>query len=101
MSIKDKTNETIEIGKTLLPEFWVKDIMSQAFQMLIEKACKDFNIRLEEALIKADKQFDMLILPSQRHGYQGDHLKYFTKIRWNYFVKHLRGVEPIWKFDLE
>ena len=54
--------------------------------------------KLAEALIKADKQFDMLILPSQRHGYQGDHFKYFRKTRWNYFVKHLRGVEPIWDF---
>lgn len=57
--------------------------------------------KLAEALIKADKQFDMLILPSQRHGYQGDHLKYFRKTRWNYFVKHLRGVEPIWNFKWE
>lgn len=55
--------------------------------------------KLAEALIKADKQFDMLILPSQGHGYQGDHLKYFRKTRWNYFVKHLRGVEPIWDFN--
>ena len=57
--------------------------------------------KLAEALIKADKQFDMLILPSQRHGYQGDHKKYFTKTKWNYFVKHLRGVEPIWDFKWE
>lgn len=55
--------------------------------------------KLAEALIKADKQFDMLILPSQRHGYQGDYAKYFRKIKWNYFVEHLRGVEPIWEFD--
>ncbi len=57
--------------------------------------------KLAEALIKEDKEFDMLILPSQRHGYQGDHLKYFAKRRWNYFVKHLRGVEPIWNFSWE
>ncbi len=57
--------------------------------------------KLAEALIKADKQFDMLILPSQRHGYRGDHLKYFTKVRWNYFVEHLRGVEGIWEFGWE
>lgn len=54
--------------------------------------------KLAEALINADKQFDMLILPSQRHSYQGVHLKYFTKLRWNYFVEHLRGVKPIWDF---
>ncbi len=57
--------------------------------------------KLAEALIKADKQFDMLILPSQRHGYQGAHRKYFVKTRWNYFVKHLRGVDPIWDFEWE
>ncbi len=57
--------------------------------------------KLAEALIKADKQFDMLILPSQRHGYQGAHQKYFTKIRWNYFVEYLRGVEPLWDFKWE
>ena len=57
--------------------------------------------KLAEALIKADKQFDMLILPSQRHGYRDDHLKYFTKVRWNYFVEHLRGVDPIWDFKWE
>lgn len=56
--------------------------------------------KLAEALIKADKQFDMLILPSQQHGY-GAHLKYITKIRWNYFVKHLRGIEPIWEIAWE
>ncbi len=57
--------------------------------------------KLAEALIKADKQFDMLILPSQRHGYQGVHSKYFTKVRWNYFVKHLKVAEPIWDFEWE
>lgn len=55
--------------------------------------------KLAEALINADKQFDMLILPSQRHGFQGAHLKYFNKLRWNYFVEHLRGAEPIWNFE--
>ena len=57
--------------------------------------------KLAEALIKADKQFDMLILPSQRHGYQGVHSQYFRKTRWNYFVEHLLGEEPIWEFEWE
>ena len=55
--------------------------------------------KLAEELIKADKQFDMLILPSQRHGYQGDYQKYFLKKRWNYFVKHLGNNKPIWNFN--
>lgn len=57
--------------------------------------------KLAEALIKADKEFDMLILPSQKHGYTGIYNDYFTKKRWNYFVEHLLGVEPIWGFELK
>lgn len=57
--------------------------------------------KLAEALIKADKDFDLLILPSQRHGYQGDHRAYFIKKRWNYFVEHLLEAKPIWNFKWE
>ena len=55
--------------------------------------------KLAEALIKADKEFDMLILPGMRHGYHGVHLEYFTKRKWNYFVEHLRGTDPLWNFE--
>ncbi len=54
--------------------------------------------KLSEALIKADKDFDLLIIPSQRHGYSGKYGDYFTKKRWNYFVEHLLGADPIWDF---
>jgi dipeptidyl aminopeptidase/acylaminoacyl peptidase len=57
--------------------------------------------KLAEALVKANKQFDMLIFPSQRHGYSGDYGKYFTRKRWNYFVEHLLGAVPIWNFEME
>jgi dipeptidyl-peptidase-4 len=55
--------------------------------------------KLAEALVQADKRFDMLIFPSQRHGYRGKVRYYFLKSRWNYFVEHLLGEEPIWDFD--
>ncbi|WP_204344106.1 S9 family peptidase [Psychroserpens algicola] len=57
--------------------------------------------KLAEALVKADKEFDLLILPSQRHGYRDQHRKYFIKKRWNYFVEHLRDETPIWNFEWE
>ena len=57
--------------------------------------------KLAEALVSADKNFDLLILPSQRHGYTGKSRNYFIKKRWNYFVEHLRGVSPIWNFSWE
>lgn len=57
--------------------------------------------KLAENLVKADKQFDLLIFPSQRHGYTGKFADYFTKKRWNYFVEHLLGKKPMWEFSLE
>jgi dipeptidyl aminopeptidase/acylaminoacyl peptidase len=46
-----------------------------------------------EALIKANKDFDLILLPSQRHGYGVDG-PYVMRRRWDYFVRHLLGVEP-------
>ena len=41
-----------------------------------------------EALIKANKDFDMILFPNKRHGY-GNMTKYMTRKRWDYFVTHL------------
>lgn len=57
--------------------------------------------KLAEALVKADKEFDMLILPSQHHGYTGKYNDYFTKKKWNYFVENLSGAKPIWDFEMK
>jgi dipeptidyl-peptidase 4 len=57
--------------------------------------------KLSEAFIKADKEFDLLIIPSMKHGYTGLHNNYFTKRKWNYFVEHLRNEKPIWDFKLD
>ena len=50
-----------------------------------------------EALMAANKDFDLLLLHNQRHGY-GKYSRYWTKKRWDYFVKHLKGVEPVADF---
>ena len=55
--------------------------------------------KLAEALIKHDKPFEMLIFPSQRHGYTGEHRSYFIKKRWNYFIEHLLEKEPLWNIE--
>ncbi|MFT6040034.1 MAG: dipeptidyl-peptidase-4 [Gammaproteobacteria bacterium] len=47
-------------------------------------------VRLVDALIKANKRFDMLILPGKRHSY-GDYNNYFTQRKWEYFAEHLLG----------
>lgn len=46
-----------------------------------------------DALVKANKDFDLLIFPNARHGYAGDSF-YMMRKRWDYFVKHLLGTEP-------
>jgi dipeptidyl-peptidase-4 len=46
-----------------------------------------------DALIKANKDFDLLMLPNQAHGY-GSMSNYMMRRRWDYFVRWLLGVEP-------
>jgi dipeptidyl-peptidase 4 len=50
-------------------------------------------MRLVDALIKANKRFDMLILPGQRHGY-ANYQPYFTQRMWEFFADHLLGDRP-------
>jgi dipeptidyl-peptidase 4 len=52
-----------------------------------------------DALIKANKDFDLLLLPNQHHGY-GAESYYMTRRRWDYFVRYLLGVEPPHEYEL-
>lgn len=45
-----------------------------------------------DALIEADKDFDLVVLPNASHGF--GNRRYFMKRRWDYFVEHLRGLQP-------
>jgi len=53
-----------------------------------------------DALIKANKDFDLLLLPNQRHDYEDEADNYATRRRWDYFVRHLLGAEPPHEFQL-
>jgi hypothetical protein len=50
-------------------------------------------LMVADALIKANKDFDLLMLPNQNHGF-GDASTYMMRRRWDFFVKWLMGVEP-------
>jgi dipeptidyl-peptidase 4 len=52
-----------------------------------------------DALIKANKDFDLLVLPNQAHGY-GTMSNYMTRRRWDYFVKNLLGAEPPKEYEI-
>ena len=43
-------------------------------------------------LIRANKDFDLLLLPNRAHGFGNE--VYMVRRRWDYFVKNLLGAEP-------
>ncbi|MDP6719384.1 MAG: prolyl oligopeptidase family serine peptidase, partial [Pirellulaceae bacterium] len=49
-------------------------------------------MQVVDALIKADRDFDMLVIPGAGHG--AGESKYGVRRRRDYFVRHLHGVEP-------
>lgn len=50
---------------------------------------------LVQALIEADKDFDLLLLPHQTHALEAGAVgRYVIRRHWDYFVRHLLGVEP-------
>ncbi len=57
-------------------------------------------IRVANALIKANKRFDLVILPGQRHGY-GDMTEYFFWRMADYFTLHLMGDTSERPVDIE
>jgi dipeptidyl-peptidase 4 len=74
-------------------------------KLLLAHGTMDNNVPTEntllvvDALIKANKDFDLLMLPNQAHGY-GTESNYMTRRRWDYFVKNLLGAEPPKEYEL-
>jgi dipeptidyl aminopeptidase/acylaminoacyl peptidase len=50
-------------------------------------------MRLVDALIKANKDFDLLVVPNAEHAILV-HTAYWIRRRWDYFVQHLLGETP-------
>ena len=53
-----------------------------------------------DALIKANKDFDLLMIPNAAHGY-GAATQYMTRRRWDYFVRYLAGATPPVEYDMQ
>ena len=53
-----------------------------------------------DALIKADKDFDLIMIPNANHGY-GAASNYMMRRRWDYFVTHLLGAEPPKEYEIK
>jgi dipeptidyl aminopeptidase/acylaminoacyl peptidase len=54
-------------------------------------------LQVVDALIKANKSFDLLLAPDRHHGLNEP---YFIRRRWDYFVEHLLEVKPPVNFEI-
>ncbi len=67
-------------------------------RLLLAHGTMDTNVPLYntllvvDALIAADRDFDLVLLPNRGHGFANE--PYMMRRRWDYFVRHLLGVEP-------
>lgn len=61
--------------------------------MMDDNVPPQMTLLVVDALVKANKDFDLLLLPHARHGFGTDSY-YVMRRRWDYFVRHLLGVEP-------
>lgn len=83
-NLKDADNATLAErlrGKLML-----------AYGDLDENAYPAVTLQFADALIKANKSFDLLYLPNRSHDFSRD--VYFIRRTWDYFVEHLMGAEP-------
>jgi dipeptidyl aminopeptidase/acylaminoacyl peptidase len=51
-----------------------------------------------DELIKANKDFDLLMLPNRGHGFANE--PYMVRRRWDYFVRNLLGAEPPHEYQM-
>jgi dipeptidyl aminopeptidase/acylaminoacyl peptidase len=53
-----------------------------------------------DALMQANKDFDLLMIPNAKHGYR-EATPYVTRRRWDYFVRYLAGCAPPVEYQMK
>jgi Tol biopolymer transport system component/dienelactone hydrolase len=67
--------------------------------LMLAHGAMDNNVPMNETLlvvqelIKANKDFDLVLFPNRAHNY-GEDNSYMMRKRWDYFVRYLLGAEP-------
>jgi dienelactone hydrolase len=96
--VKDSLNKKKEVEKAFKAEIEKNQDLAKNLKghLLLVTGDIDNNVhpgntfRVADALIKANKRFDFMILPGQRHGF-GNATAYFDRLMWYYFAEHLLG----------
>jgi dipeptidyl aminopeptidase/acylaminoacyl peptidase len=86
------------VGKHYEAQSNVTDAHKLKGKLLLMTGESDTNVypslhtwKVVDALIRADKDFDLLVLPGRNHGIES---AYVTRKRYDFFVKHLLGIDP-------
>jgi dipeptidyl-peptidase-4 len=83
-----------------------KDAANLKGHLLLAHGTMDDNVPMNntllvvDALIKANKDFDLLLIPNVAHGY-GEATQYMTRRRWDYFVRNLNGDVPPAQYEMK
>ena len=86
-----KTNYDIQANQLFVEN--LKGKLLIAHGMLDDNVPPSNTMLVVDELIKANKDFDLILFPNKRHGY-GNMSNYMMRRKWDYFVKHLKGLEP-------
>jgi dipeptidyl-peptidase-4 len=70
----------------------LKGKLMLAFGEMDDNVSPALTIQLIDALTKANKDYDLLIVPNGSHAMMAN--SYFRRRRWDYFVTHLVGATP-------
>ncbi|MFN5599296.1 MAG: DPP IV N-terminal domain-containing protein [Gemmatimonas sp.] len=84
-------NYDVEANQTLAKN--LKGKLLLAHGTLDDNVPPDNTYLVVDALIKAGKDFDLLMIPNAAHGF-GAATNYMMRRRWDYFVQHLLGATP-------
>lgn len=63
------------------------------------RASRPNSLRLVDALMKANKDFELLIVPNAFHPVEA--FPYFHRRRWDFFVRELLGKTPPVAYQME
>ena len=88
-----------QVGKAKYPEELAQNLQGKLLLMhgMLDTCCAPAGVfRLIEALQKANKDFDLLLLPSMAHEFSS----YLTRRSWDYLVRHLLDGDPPKEFKL-
>ena len=93
-----KNNYDIQANQLIVKN--LKGKLLIAHGMLDDNVPPSNTMLVVDELIKANKDFDLILFPNKRHGY-GDMSNYMMRRKWDYFVKNLKGLDPPSNFSFD